>query len=297
MVPGGGLSGAGAARRPGPVTRRTLRAVINPERFPAFPAIGDEAALAVAWRDRRPWALANMAHAAYHDEAEIRRLMAAIGAGETHLYARAGAQAFLALWRDKAVLAFRGTQPNVRRPVPPGRMREIHALLEQRLTLALPREYRSFLAHGLLADLKFRRAQERTARVHRGFLQELNKLWPLGLQERLERLEVPVWATGHSLGGAMATIAGLRFRFVDVVTFGEPRVGRRLAAGFAAEGHTRYVHGKDLVPNLPPDWWPFNYEHHGKEIAIVGPDGPDPLTDHAIVYYAETLGAATDHPK
>jgi hypothetical protein len=149
------------------------------------------------------------------------------------------------------------------------------------------------MAHGLLADLKFRCADESAAQVHRGFLQELDKLWPLGLQARLESLEVPVWATGHSLGGAMATIAGLRHRFTDVVTFGEPRVGRRMAAGFEAEGHTRYVHGQDLVPSLPPDWWPFNYEHHGREIKIMGPDGPDPLTDHAIVYYAETLAAST----
>ncbi len=247
--------------------------------------------MARAWRENRPWALANLAHAAYHRDETIGRLMDAMGARATEIYQTGGAKAFLSVWPDRAVLSFRGTQPNVTRPLPPGPWREIKDLLESRLGMDLPGEYRSFLAHGLLADLKFRRADEGAARVHRGFLQELDKLWPVGLQARLERLEVPVWATGHSLGGAMATIAGLRHRFTDVVTFGEPRVGRRVAAGFKAEGHTRYVHGQDPVPNLPPDWWPFNYQHHGKEIAILAAQGPDPLTDHAIVYYAETLAA------
>jgi hypothetical protein len=275
---------------------RTLRAVINPEAFPACRGLADGPSFARAWRDNRPWVLANLAHAAYHGDETIGRLMGALGAQATEIFQTGGAKAFLSVWPDRAVLSFRGTQPNVTRPLPPGRLREINLLLESRLGVDLPGEYRSFLAHGLLADLKFRRAEEGAARVHRGFLQELDKLWPLGLQTRLEALEVPVWATGHSLGGAMATIAGLRHRFTDVVTFGEPRAGRRVAAGFQAEGHTRYVHGQDLVPSLPPDWWPFNYQHHGSEIAIVAPNGPDPLTDHAIVYYAETLAASAGLP-
>jgi hypothetical protein len=275
---------------------KSLRAVFNPEVFPACQGLADDRAFNRAWRENRPWVLANLAHAAYHGDATIHRLMGALGAHTTDIYETGGAKAFLSVWPERAVLSFRGTQPNVARPLPPGHLREIKDQIESSLSVDLPDEYRSFLAHGLLADLKFRRADESAAEVHRGFLQELNKLWPRGLQSDLKRLEVPVWATGHSLGGAMATIAGLRHRFRDVVTFGEPRVGCRVAAGFEALGHTRYVHGQDLVPSLPPDWWPFNYEHHGKEIAIVAPEGPDPLTDHAIVYYAETLAASAGSP-
>ncbi|TKR82174.1 hypothetical protein L596_015937 [Steinernema carpocapsae] len=72
-----------------------------------------------------------------------------------------------------------------------------------------------------------------------------------------------VYVTGHSLGGALATLVAKRIVFselrtqdkVKLVTFGEPRVGN---LAFATEIRStldymfRVVHGDDPIPHLPP---------------------------------------------
>lgn len=69
--------------------------------------------------------------------------------------------------------------------------------------------------------------------------------------------------TGHSLGGALATIASLYFKShfctwnVHCITFGSPRVGGlRFARMFQRLVHhsTRYVLGQDPVPSMPTRW-------------------------------------------
>ena len=75
---------------------------------------------------------------------------------------------------------------------------------------------------------------------------------------------VPLTIAGHSLGGALATIAAVEMRgtfpeaTIDLVTFGAPRIfdgravaslGRRLAA-------RHYVLGTDPIPHLP-SWRPW----------------------------------------
>jgi putative lipase involved disintegration of autophagic bodies len=71
---------------------------------------------------------------------------------------------------------------------------------------------------------------------------------------------------GHSLGGALSEIGGLRLRQkfgvpVDVHNFGCPRVGNAAMAKFIStrvDTLYRVVHHKDLVPHLPPE----NYYYH-----------------------------------
>ncbi len=87
----------------------------------------------------------------------------------------------------------------------------------------------------------------------------------------------PLYITGHSLGGALATIAtaGLADNGVEVAgvyTFGQPRVGDRtfvkqLAA--SADGKVfRFVNNNDIVPHVPPPFSIWNptrfYGHVGK---------------------------------
>jgi triacylglycerol lipase len=72
---------------------------------------------------------------------------------------------------------------------------------------------------------------------------------------------------GHSLGGAMATIAASRLHNVEKVvtlyTFGSPRVGNaefvRLMSGVT---HYRFVNNNDLVTTIP--LWIMGYRHHGQ---------------------------------
>ena len=100
-------------------------------------------------------------------------------------------------------------------------------------------------------------------RVHLGFSSALAAAWePLvsAVQERAAG-GVPVWVTGHSLGGAMATLAAARFlelglNVAPVYVFGQPRAGDQEFADAMQiefeERFYRFANGLDVVPRVPP---------------------------------------------
>ena len=72
---------------------------------------------------------------------------------------------------------------------------------------------------------------------------------------------VEVEISGHSLGGALSTLAAaeleaLGFRVASVSTFGSPRVGDQVFASFIGgkfgDRMRRWTHAHDVVPSLPP---------------------------------------------
>jgi predicted lipase len=68
-------------------------------------------------------------------------------------------------------------------------------------------------------------------------------------------------ATGHSLGGALSEIGGMRLKAkfgvkTVVHNYGCPRVGNAAMAqyiGTRVDTLYRVVHNKDIVPHLPPE--------------------------------------------
>ena len=90
-------------------------AVFAPQLFDPFLRVSTANAFEKKWNKNHPWVLANMAHAAYHDSEKTETLMTKFGATTVRCYDRAGAQAYLAVWPDKAILSFRGSQPRERR--------------------------------------------------------------------------------------------------------------------------------------------------------------------------------------
>ncbi|UPK93638.1 hypothetical protein LCI18_004573 [Fusarium solani-melongenae] len=84
-----------------------------------------------------------------------------------------------------------------------------------------------------------------------------------------------VISTGHSLGGAVATLGAADLRSkgtpVDIFTFGAPRVGNAALSAFItaqAGGEFRVTHGRDPVPRLPPIV--FGYRHTSPEYWLAG---------------------------
>lgn len=129
--------------------------------------------------------------------------------------------------------------------------------------------------------------------VHRGFLSCLREMWPLVIAALAERGRPPVVLAGHSKGGAEATLAAaalLRIGYPvrGLVTFGAPRTGfGGLAAALAELPISRYVHGTDLVPQVPRL---LPWRHVAPAIPI-GARG-SPISDHAMHRYAAALAAA-----
>lgn len=139
-----------------------------------------------------------------------------------------------------------------------------------------------------------RKRFESSALVHNGFMQiyssfEMTRVADgarIPLSQGLEEFFVgrDVTFIGHSLGGALATIAGVdsallspadgaRFR---LVTFGAPRVGN---ADFARLAETvgridRVCNLVDLVPAVPPSTRLTPYVHMGKVFRISSFDWP-----------------------
>jgi triacylglycerol lipase len=278
---------------------KSFKAVFSPQKFIPFPSVSNGTEFKHQWQTNRPWVLSNMSHAAYLDEAEVLRLMRILGATNTFAYDHDGAQAFLAVWPDKAILAFRGSQPQENQPTA-----KITDLLEQvssKLGFGFdPEWFKSLMdpnsfklrINDVLADLKITKTPfDNETDVHRGFLAEIDKLWSASILPDLENhaTGIPVWFTGHSLGAAMATLVGMRYPAEEVMTFGEPRVGQNIAQAFKSKRHTRYVNGDDPVTKVPPQD-SFDYEHHGVEVKIRDSDeGTDFRFDHSIIYYSENL--------
>ncbi len=115
-------------------------------------------------------------------------------------------------------------------------------------------------------------------KFHRGFWGSVEDVWTIinGTYKRLNaEKQRPLFITGHSLGGAMATVAASRFidkdlPFVSVYTFGQPRsMTRETARIFNSEAGSRcyrFQNNEDLVTRVPARL--MGYSHVGKCLYI-----------------------------
>ena len=108
-------------------------------------------------------------------------------------------------------------------------------------------------------------------RVHEGFYRAFIKLdeGAVGIQEKMETIEastkgdIPIYITGHSLGGALAQIAGAVLGTDQVAacyTFGSPRVGNSYFELWVKVPSYRVMNYADIVPQVP---LPIIYRHSG----------------------------------
>jgi hypothetical protein len=141
----------------------------------------------------------------------------------------------------------------------------------------------------VVTDLRFPQAAFDPGAVHAGFLAVYDEV-ATGLAARLDEVAGrPVWFTGHSLGGALATIAAARAgSFQGLYTFGSPRVGDETFANwFAGRPCYRVVHHDDVVPRLPPPLVPWRppavYRHVGQLVYIDRDGTVDPARDPATI--------------
>ncbi len=114
------------------------------------------------------------------------------------------------------------------------------------------------------AEAELVRAPYTTGKVHRGFDESLQLLWSNVVsttEAQHAASKLPVVITGHSKGGALASLAALRLQFeaaispAAVYTFGSARAGdTTFARDYDAKilRDWRFENADDLVPHLPP---------------------------------------------
>ncbi|NOQ14889.1 MAG: hypothetical protein GQ583_10500 [Methyloprofundus sp.] len=238
---------------------RTNDALSNPRKYKSFYGINSKKQFEEAWVNQRDWMLANFSHIAYYDEQAINQRLGAYGVSIIFYDDGSGGQALLATFLEVAVLAFRGTEPSERQD--------------------------------LFVDMKIWTKSFRGATLHTGFCDATESLWKLGIEESLNQAKASkVYATGHSLGAAIALISGMYYEFEAIVTFGEPRVGVNITEELKGNSvnHIRYVNGHDLVTKGISEG--KNYHHHGEEkkLAISPPHfiSTSDALDHSIINYA-----------
>lgn len=99
--------------------------------------------------------------------------------------------------------------------------------------------------------------------VHNGFQTELEKVWKDVLKVMGDKLASrKLYVCGHSLGGAMATIAASRLNPHALYTYGSPRVGTKKFVKNITCKHYRHVNNNDIVPKVPFAF--LGYRHHGE---------------------------------
>tara|TARA_R110000764_G_scaffold34854_6_gene77799 strand:- start:1939 stop:2721 length:783 start_codon:yes stop_codon:yes gene_type:complete len=189
----------------------------------------------------RACAAARLASWSYIDDTEVRDQLIEKHFGKkikSRLISINSAECLITRLDSQLWIAFRGTQPNQ--------------------------------LNDLKADLDmFKEKSESAGMVHGGFKEEVDELWEEIVKElqRNGKLANPrdVYFCGHSLGGAMATIAATRYPLAEAVyTFGSPRVGGKVFVDTCQVKHYRFVNNNDLVPKVPPSL--LGFKHDGVEM-------------------------------
>ncbi len=123
-----------------------------------------------------------------------------------------------------------------------------------------------------------RKSLDGFAECHGGFLDATNDIWDDiddAYKKARTREKRPLFITGHSLGGAMATVAATKLLhegrpFISVYTFGQPRVlDKDSAAKFDASKQAhfyRFQNNNDIVSRIPAR--AGGYKHVGDCIYI-----------------------------
>ena len=182
-------------------------------------------------------AMAVISGIAYKGEKTAAKAFKDIGYPNHKYISKKGAQCHV-VWNSKeVVVAFRGTEPKQ--------------------------------TSDIKADLNIVQQQSNSeGDVHGGFKTEIDKVW-VTLVNILKKRDskLPVFVTGHSLGGAMATICCSRLEdeynelCCFLYTYGSPRVGDKEFVEGLCVPHMRFQNNNDVVCKIP--FWVMGYRHHG----------------------------------
>lgn len=142
------------------------------------------------------------------------------------------------------------------------------------------------------------------ARFHQGFVNAIDEIWaPVfeAVKAEMDACERPLWLTGHSLGGALALLAGWLFvrkmiPVQQIYTFGGPMIGNTAAVKAIDNEFKgkifRCVNLPDPVPRLPTMSLIANQYGHCETEILLG--GVATAAENAIAVFQAMAKHAAD---
>ena len=228
---------------------------------------------------RNAYTLSLASKAAYHDDKnQVLEIMGGENAGykSVKTFSRKSSQATIIEHQDYVIVAFRGTDQ----------------------------------ALDWLDNINVFPIERYFGKIHRGFYQALMDIWEGedGIWEMLTKepyYRLPFWITGHSLGGALATLAAADLiekdqPFYGVYTYGQPRCGDRFFSRIfnveAKELFFRFHNNNDIVTRVPSRL--AGYSHVGTSYYISAPPEQKISDDVGFWYqFLDRLKGAVDSLK
>jgi triacylglycerol lipase len=140
-------------------------------------------------------------------------------------------------------------------------------------------------------------------RVHEGFWDALSAIWEQ-LNTTLDFLQTnqqKIWLCGHSLGGALATLATARWldaerEIAGLYTYGQPRVGDEVFAQtmdyIFKEKYFRVVNHGDIITRVPPESLEFR---HAGTFVFLTDEGQMAVNDPTWHDYWREYGSGLAH--
>ncbi|MCI5123478.1 MAG: lipase family protein, partial [Candidatus Electrothrix sp. AR5] len=254
------------------------------EPFPPFPEDGKK-----EYNDLMALWLTECAILAYEHPQKVMGELASQGFTRVIFFNDSASQGFLACHpeyknpkKSFAILAFRGTETE-----------DYKNILTDVIVLKRP------------LDALYKTDSNECGMVHGGFLTALNNIWgsclldvdkvpeikieyigTKGVGDAIEMIHQNnsrLYVTGHSLGGAMATLAAYRLKkkypVKAMYTVGSPRVLSHGAVEIDSDPcpYYRIVNAQDLVPRVPL----FGFQHVGQEVYLTkaGEKGVNPFNE------------------
>ena len=199
---------------------------------------------------------------AYFKFPSISAKLSELGATRISLYTNdKGCQGYFAELHDMAVVAFRGTQLNK--------------------------------TDDLQSALTFWKQSFKELGVHKGFIRSFEDMLPevIGDLQRVAPTKRIIY-TGHSMGGALATLLSIAHKPHELCTFGAPKVSdKNLREHLEGIEFNRIVTSHDWIPSLPPSIpYILPYNHVGtKYVFPVEWSWRDIIKPHLLVTYLQAI--------